>query len=97
MTLGSEIVDLSLMSAPSQGSVPWQEQTLTFVATAVTEVLSFMAVGDGGSTVNLPPIALLDGIDLEVAEPGGLSLTCIGVLGLAAIARRRHVRGAAAA
>ena len=75
---------------------PWQSQTMTFVATATSQVLSFLAVGTPAGD---PPISFLDGIDLEpvvvsaVPEPITASLFGLGLLGLG-IARKRSRRRA---
>ena len=75
---------------------PWQAQTMTFVATATSQVLSFLAVGTPAGD---PPLSFLDGIDLEpvvvaaVPEPITAGLFGLGLLGLG-IARKRSRRRA---
>jgi hypothetical protein len=67
---------------------------MTLTADATTDLLSFLAYADDGSTVNLPPIAFLAGVDspsgLGAPEPASLSLLAVGLLGLGGIARRHR-------
>ena len=66
----------------------WEQQTMTFKVTSTTQVLSFLAVGTPNGE---PPIAFLDGVDLEaVPEPASLTLISAGVLGTVAAIRRRR-------
>ena len=69
----------------AQGSYSnWAHVAVTFTATAVSQLLSFTAVGTGG-----PPFAALDGISVTaVPEPASLALLGFGVVSLAAIRRR---------
>jgi len=72
---------------------PWSQQTMTFTATSASQVLTFMS--SGTSTGALPPIALLDGVDLENAtpEPSAILLVGGGLAGLMAIGSARRKRG----
>jgi hypothetical protein len=85
-----------LMTVPYQGTVGWEYVSVNLTADATTDLLSFLAWGDNGSTVNLPPIAFLSGVDspaglgAPVPEPVSMSLFGVGLAGLGAIARRRR-------
>lgn len=80
----------TLMTNQNHGVVPWNQQVMIFTANAASQVLTFMAWGDGGSTVNLPPIVFLDGVSLnKVPEPAGLALVAVGLVALGAGRRRK--------
>ena len=69
-------------------------------ADATTELLSFLAWGDNGSTVNLPPIAFLSGVDSPnglVPEPSTWAMMIMGFVGLAFVGRRQMKKRAVAA
>lgn len=90
----NSIVASPLMSINSHGTVGWNYVTVTLTADATTDLLSFLAWGDNGSTANLPPMAFLAGIDQPagegVPEPISMSLFGVGLAGLGAITRRRR-------
>jgi hypothetical protein len=92
VSLGSETQASSLMSTPAGSWVPWQTQTMTFTATAASEVLSFLALG---GPVGEPPVSLLDGVSLTAApEPASLALFAVGVAAtIGAVRLRRRKAG----
>ncbi|HXC91454.1 MAG TPA: PEP-CTERM sorting domain-containing protein [Stellaceae bacterium] len=89
--------DSTLMNTPSEGNVDWNSVTLAFTPTSSdlnhgTAVLTFLAWGDRGSTVNQPPTVFLEGVNTTptVPEPTTLSLLGAGLLGLGGHMLRRR-------
>jgi hypothetical protein len=83
------------MSTPSEGGTPWNFTSVTLTADASTELLSFLAWGNNGSTVNLPPTLFLTAVNAPpglTPEPAGLALFGVGLAGLGAVARRRRTK-----
>lgn len=75
---------------------PWSLQTMTFTATSASQVLTFMSTSTTPGA--LPPIALLDGVDLELnsttPEPSAVLLVGGGMLCFVGMRRRmRRLRG----
>lgn len=96
--LGDQYQYSDLMETPSQGTHPWERQTLYFVAESVSANLSFLAYGGpgGGPMGGLPPVSFLDGVSMRpasVPEPGALLTTALGISGMYGIRfwRRRTV------
>jgi len=82
-----------LANVPNEGISPWNQVTVSLKADASNDVLTFLAWGDNGSTVNVPPIAFLDianngapsVVPLPKASAGCLPLlVVVGMLGLGA-------------
>ena len=99
---GASIATSPLMTVPSEGTVGWTPVSVNLMATATTEVLSFLAWADDGNTANLPPIAFLSGVDSpailsSTPVPAALPLFGIGLAGLGSLLRRRRAKLAATA
>ena len=89
----ASIVATTLMNTASGGMTDWNYVTVSLTADATTDLLSFLAWGDNGSTVNLPPMVFLTGVNspagLATPEPGSIVLFGSVLLGVGAIIRRR--------
>jgi len=88
----ASIAASQLMTVPYQGTVGWEYVSVDLKATQETELLSFLAWGDNGSTVNLPPIAFLSGVDSPpglVPEPSTWLMMAMGFVGLGFVGRRQ--------
>jgi hypothetical protein len=90
---GASIATSQLMNVPYAGAVGWQYVSVNLKADASTELLSFLAWGDKGGSVNLSPIAFLSGFDSgpgygSVPEPTTWAMLCVGLLGLGGLIRR---------
>ncbi len=92
----ASIAASQLMTVPYQGTVGWQLVSLNLTADSTSDLLSFLAWGDNGSTVNLPPIAFLSGVNSPlsggVPEPAAWTMMLLGVAGLGAVARSRRAK-----
>ena len=95
----ASIVATALMSTPSGGLTDWQYVSINLTADATTDVLSFLAWGDDGTTANLPPILFLTGVNSaagltgpSVPEPATLALFGAAILGMGVVALRRRAR-----
>nr|WP_198979952.1 PEP-CTERM sorting domain-containing protein [Herbaspirillum sp. ASV7] len=88
VSLGAQTFNTPTISNVNHGFTGWRNQTFTFTATGVSEVLSFLATG---SPNGLPPFSLLDSVSLvAVPEPGSVPMMAIGALALAAVVARRR-------
>jgi hypothetical protein len=85
-----------LMTVPTGSAVGWNYVTVSLKADATTDLLSFLAWGDDGTTNNLPPIAFLSGVDSpaglgsKVPEPAVWAMMVLGFLGLGGLIRRER-------
>ncbi len=91
----ASIVATPMMVTPSGGMTDWQYVSIDLTADATSDLLSFLAWGDNGNTVNLPPMVFLAGVNsaggLNAApEPATLALFGLGLLGLGATKLRRR-------
>jgi hypothetical protein len=90
VTFGSQTFKSTLMTNPTHDFQPWNQQTMTFTASAAIQTLTFLSQGgpDG-----LPPFVFLDGVSLvQTPEPSSLVYTCLGLSGLIAFWRLRKKR-----
>ncbi len=77
-----------LTSVGSESFSGWQQVTVNLTADATNDVLTFLAWGNNGSTVNVPPIAFLDigangNVVSTVPEPATIvTWSLLGGLGL---------------
>jgi PEP-CTERM motif len=84
-------VDSTLMTTPSMGVHPWELVNMSFLASASTETLSFLAWGDNGETTNLPPTVFLAGVNSPslIPEPSTWAMMVLGFFGMAFVGRRK--------
>ncbi len=95
----ASIAPPQLMNVPTGTAVGWEFVSVNLTADATTELLSFLAWGNNGSTVNLPPMAFLSGVDSPnglVPEPSTWAMMAIGFVGLGLVGRRQMKKRAAA-
>lgn len=90
----ASVVATGLMNTPSQGMTDWNFVTVSLKADNTSDLLSFLAWGNNGSTVNLPPMLFLTGVNspsgLNAPEPGSLVLFGTLILGVGlSVAKRR--------
>jgi PEP-CTERM motif len=95
----ASIAASQLMNVPSGTAVGWEFVSVNLTADSPTELLSFLAWGDNGSTVNLPPMAFLSGVDSPnglVPEPSTWAMMIMGFVGLGFVGRRQLKKRAVA-
>ena len=97
VSFGGDTQDSDKYSLASHGVGDWMLQSMTFTASSVSEVLSFLAVGtpDGvPPTVFLADVNLNDTTPSAVPEPSSVVTLLIGVAGVTASVLRRRFKAA---
>ena len=95
VSLGGETHTTNVLSIVSHGFSGWQSASFNYTATAISEALQFVVVG---TPVGAPPIALLDGVSLDlqgaaaVPEPASWAMMLAGFAGLGGVMRARRTR-----
>jgi hypothetical protein len=85
---GKDIQNSAMLTIDNGGFSGWKTASMTFKATSVSQVLSFLALG---SSPGAPPFMLLDNVSMQaVPEPSTLSLMLGGVGLVGFLARRRR-------
>jgi hypothetical protein len=95
----ASVVASPLMTTAPGGTTPWQQVTMQLTADSADDLLSFLAWGDNGNTINLPPIVFLTGVNTPnlLPEPGSLALVLAAFVALGAAGTRRKSAKAVAA
>jgi hypothetical protein len=90
VSLGGSTQYSTLMNNASEGVVGWNEQTIDFIATSSSEVLTFLALG---TPAGEPPVVLLADVAMsDIPEPGTVAVLASGMIaGLLVLRRRRAV------
>jgi hypothetical protein len=90
VSLGGQVAYSDLISNASHGFSGWEQETIDFTATSLTESLGFFAIG---TPSGVPPFALLDGVSMtDIPEPSTVTLFVAGILGLAGSRRWAQAR-----
>ncbi len=91
VSLGGQTFSTAALSDTTGTFTGWMHQTFTFTAASTSAVLSFLS---NGTPTGLPPMALLDDVQLNavptnVPEPATLGLLAAGLAGIGLIRSRR--------
>jgi hypothetical protein len=91
---GASVAATTLMNTPSHGLTDWNFVSVNLTANSTSDLLSFLAWGDDGTTNNLPPMVFLTGVNsaagLATPEPESIALFGTLVLGLGVATWRRR-------
>jgi hypothetical protein len=90
VSFGADQQTSTPIHAPAQTFSAWSQQTMIFVATSTSEVLSFLA---NGTPSGEPPVSFLDGVSLTAVatpEPASLALLGAGLVGVTFLRRQRR-------
>jgi len=101
VSFGNETKYSDKFSLPQGAFGDWQQQSMNFIATQTSQVLTFLAQGTPSGQ---PPIAMLDGVSLKayqppvtaVPEPATWAMMIMGFGAVAGVMRRRPHRAATA-
>ncbi|MBN8839872.1 MAG: PEPxxWA-CTERM sorting domain-containing protein [Sphingomonadales bacterium] len=87
---GNDVQYSTKFLLPEGGHADWQQQSMTFVASQTSQMLSFLAEGTPNGH---PPISMLDGVSLKAAvgvpEPGTWAMMIMGFGAVAGVMRSR--------
>jgi hypothetical protein len=93
VSLGTQHLYTPVLNNTSEGFTGWQSETMTFIPTVSTELLSFFAIG---TPSGVPPFSLLDGVTMssvaQTPEPSSLALLVTGLTGVGSLVRARLKR-----
>ena len=100
VTFGGQTKYSDQFKLPDKAYGPWEAQSMSFVATQTSQLLSFLAVGTPGGQ---PPISFLDGVSMTayqppvagVPEPSTWAMMIFGFGAIGGIMRRRPRRALA--
>ena len=91
VSLGSEVKFTPVVNNANHGFTGWQHESMSFVPTSSSELLSFLAIG---TPAGVPPFSLLDGVVVGTPEPATWALLMASFAGIGGLAllRRRSER-----
>jgi hypothetical protein len=94
VSLGGDTQYTAVLDNMNHGFTGWQQESMTFVPTSSSEMLSFLSVG---TPAGEPPFALLDGVSVsDTPEPASWSLLVGSFAGFGIFAARRRALAKAA-
>ena len=92
VSFGNQQIDTAVLTNESHGFTGWRQESFSFTATSVSQVLSFLAVGTPNGE---PPFSLLDGVTVSgaVPEPATWAMMILGMGAVGATSRLRRRQG----